>query len=105
MYAVNCPADVDEVCTKVVRTWWKNTENGSELQMTSYARGCDLAEACTGKECRDKGWKCKIDCCNTNLCNTSITMLPNFLLIEVFLCLALEAISAFQKGFHLTVDR
>lgn len=95
MYAVNCSVGYDEVCTKLVRTWWDDTKSGSEQQMTSYARGCDLAEACADKECKEKGWECTIECCSTNLCNTSITILPNFLLIEVFLYLALEAIAIF----------
>ncbi|XP_020626053.1 uncharacterized protein LOC110063410 [Orbicella faveolata] len=94
MHGMNCSAKYSEVCIKVERTWWDDQKNSSELK-TSYARYCTLAEDCTKKECRERKWECKIDCCFTNMCNTSIITSPHALLIGVFLCLALESISAF----------
>lgn len=94
MYGMNCSAPLNEVCIKVENTWWDDTKNSSE-QKTSYGRLCYHAEGCTLNECRENNWECKIDCCNTNLCNASTIMSPHALLIGVFLCFALEAISAF----------
>ena len=95
MGGVNCSAGFD-VCIKVERTWQDYTNNSTQLK-TTYSRNCYLAEECTQSECREKNWKCKIDCCTTSLCNASTIMSLHALLTGVFLCFALEAISAFQK--------
>ena len=94
MAGVNCSTGSNEVCLKIERTWWDYTKNSSE-QKTAYSRLCYDAKDCTKKECLEKDWECTVDCCTTNLCNASNIMSPHALLIGVFLCFALEAISAF----------
>lgn len=94
---MNCSARLNAVCIKVERTWRVITGNTSELK-AAYSRLCYPVEECTLNECRENNWKCKVDCCNTNLCNASTIMSAHALLIGVLLCFALEAISAFQKN-------
>lgn len=98
MRAENCPTGYDEVCTKIKRTEWVDIKNSSQQEKkVHYFRGCDLAKACSGKECREKDWDCTVACCSTDLCNsnTSVNMLASFILTAALPWIALEALFAF----------
>lgn len=78
-----CPKGDDEVCvTMRVDKWDVNNK-----PMTEYTKHCSAASYCSDDECEDLGWKCTIQCCNEPLCNTSITILANIILVIVISCL------------------
>lgn len=78
-----CPEDDNEVCVKMkVFRWDKNNK-----PVTEYVKHCSAASYCSDKECKDYGFKCTIQCCNEDLCNTSFTILANIILVIVISCL------------------
>lgn len=70
--AIECPGD-SEVCIKTQITKPVKT-NGAVGQETTYSKHCDTSEGCSTRECRQLGWSCSTECCNHDLCNSSISL-------------------------------
>ena len=69
-----CPHDINDVCIKIKTTRLVITQNGTQEQTTTYSKSCDTTDGCSDKECRELGWRCNVDCCHQNMCNSSVTM-------------------------------
>jgi len=79
-----CLEEDDDVCvTMKLDKWDKNYDR----PITEYVKHCSEASYCSDKECQKEGYKCNVQCCNHDVCNTSNTILANIILVIVFSCL------------------
>lgn len=77
-----CSEEDNDVCVTMKLDKWDNGRH-----VTEYVKHCSVASYCSDDECQESGYKCIVQCCNYDVCNTSNTILANIILVIVISCL------------------